>query len=200
LDCETSTGTLLEHCNNLISPSIFSSIFALLKLLNSPFTDKINTEHGKVLFNGVLLAAKTMSIQDGDVASRIASNIPKQWRAWGAGAPYDASKPDPLVLKIRFRMSVSHGYDCRWSWREYLQGQGNNKGPDIKEGATSDVLTTEPLSGEGSYEDVPLPIDPMIPGLGMEDLDSFASMDWMLGDWTNEPIMPYDPNSHNFMS
>jgi hypothetical protein len=139
-----------------------------------------------------------MSIQDGDVASRIASNIPKQWRAWGAGVKWDMEKLDPLVLKIQFRMSVSHGYDCRWGWREYLQGNG--KIPEVEGGTTSDVLTAPALSGQASYEDVPLPIDPIIPGFGMEDLDSFASMDWMLGDWRNEPIMPYDPNSQNFMS
>jgi hypothetical protein len=68
-------------------------------------------------------------------------------------------KADPLVLKIRFRMSVSYGYDYRWSWRGYLQGNG--KVPEVKE-----VITSDPaLSGEGSYEDRPLPIDPMIPGL-----------------------------------
>jgi hypothetical protein len=139
-----------------------------------------------------------MSIQDGDVASRIASNIPKQWRAWGAGAPWDVSRPDPLLLKIQFRMSVSHGYDCRWSWREYLQG--NNKVPENNEGKASEVLTAPALGGEGSYEEVPIAIDPMIPGFGMEDLDSFASMDWMLGGWANGPILPYDPNSQNFIS
>jgi hypothetical protein len=106
------------------------------------------------------------------------------------------SRPDPLALKIQFRMSVSHGYDCRWSWREYLQEQGSSKA----EGTTSEALITPALSGVGNYEEVALPIDSMIPGFGMEDLDSFASMDWMLGDWTNEPILPYDPNSQNFIS
>jgi hypothetical protein len=69
--------------------------------------------------------------------------------------------------------------DYRWGWRGYLQGNG--KVPEVKE-----VITSDPaLSGEGSYEDRPLPINPMIPGFEMEDLDSFASMDWMLGDRRN---------------
>ena len=89
--------------------------------------------------------------------------------------------PDSLVPKIRLRMSVSHGYNCQWSWRKCLQENG--KIPEVK-----DVLIALNLSGEGSNKDV----DSTILGFGMEDLDSFATMDWMSGDWRNKPHMQYN--------
>ena len=62
MDYETSSGILLEHCSNLVSHTIFSAAFALLKLLNSPFASKVDVEHGKALFNGSLLTARKMSV------------------------------------------------------------------------------------------------------------------------------------------
>jgi hypothetical protein len=122
MDYETSSGTLLEHCSNVISQTIFSAAFTLLKLLNSPFASTIDVEHGKALFNGSLLAARKMSVQSDDIASRVATRVPRVWREYGAGAPWSLSKPDPLVLRIQFRMSVSHRHDCM------LAGESQNPG------------------------------------------------------------------------
>ena len=202
MDYETSTGTLLEHCNNLISQTIFSAAFALLKLLNSPFASKVDVEHGKSLFNGSLLGARRMSVQSNDVASRVATRVPQLWRKLGAGAPWSMSKSDPLVLTIQHRMSVSHGYDCMLNWREHLKAENTlaQNGEATTSGlatGVSIVPSSAQIPQPASYQAVGLPADVSSAGLEVGNLDLFSSLDWMLGDYANNTLAPYDFGSQS---
>lgn len=185
---ETSTGHLLEYTGTFISQTILNCIFALLRLLNSSFQTKIDIEDGKALFNSTLLACRAMMIQDGDAASRSVLRIPKVWRERGAGGTWDSSKPDPLVLKIPFRMSASHVYDGIWTWREAMKSM-NDQGAAPGETATRQ---TEPTMATDSYDIGSLAFDGPQDGFDIENIDFFNSMDWAMDGWPADPTEPFD--------
>jgi hypothetical protein len=83
------------------------------------------------MFNACILAIRSISLKENDFPDRVAEAHTRMWRAAGGGfdvqknslrhQPQD--KSDPLVLKIRSRMNVSHVYDCVWSWRRSINVQ-----------------------------------------------------------------------------
>lgn len=184
MDYQLSTSTFLEYSTNFLTQTIFSSAFALIKLLNSGFANEFDVTNGKALLFSALLSAKSISVND-DLALRFATRAPQVWKFLGAGAPWSPDKPDPLFLKIQVRMSASHVYDCIWRWRESVRA---------KEAPTQNAATavigspTEGLDPFSRPVDYSLPMDHSF--AEMEDLDLFNSMDWMLGDWTDLVIDP----------
>ena len=189
---ENSTGTLLEHCSNLISQTVFSSLFALLKLLNSAFASHVNTEDGKSVFDGGILAARRISVRRGDVASRVATRVPALFRQLGAGAPWTPSKSDPLVLKIQYRMNVSHSYDCMWKWQEAVQGKeiqtAHGDIPVILSEAVTDfglapppprIYQVQSPSSDHSFAEV-----------DVGSLEMFDPMNWMSDDFCDVSQCP----------
>jgi len=190
MDYQTSTGTLLEHCSNLISRTMFPSGFALMKLLNSPFATKFDVSNGKALFFSILLAAKTMSLQKDDLAFRFANWAPMLWKEMGAGAPWTGSKPDPLFLTVQFGMNCSHVYDCMWKTREILQTKetSNHQSIATTSGPASS-MASHPTSIP-SFGNYPTATDATLGTPNMETLEMFNSMDWMFGDWADIPLGP----------
>jgi hypothetical protein len=189
MDNETSTGTLLEHCSSFIAHTIFSSTFALVKLLNSSFAGNVDTERGKALFNGIILAARKMSVEKDDLASRVGTRVPLLWRSVSTGGRWSPTQPDPLVFRIQFRMSVSHIYDCHWAFREQLKSRGTpgatvsidgNETPG--EDSTSQTENNGLVSG---YAGLPFA------GLDLDTIEMINSSDWNIGDWTGLPVAPY---------
>jgi hypothetical protein len=185
MDNETSTGTLLEHCSSFIAQTIFSSTFALVKLLNSSFAANVDTERGKALFNGIILAARKMSVEKDDLASRVGTRVPLLWRSV---APWSPSQPDPLVLRVQFRMSVSHIYDCHWAFREQLKtrvpGQSIALDGSVTPGDDA-LLQTENNGLISGYAGLPFA------GLDLDTIEMVNSSDWVFGDWTGLPLTPY---------
>jgi hypothetical protein len=193
MDYETSTGTLLENCSNFIAQTIFSAIFALLKLLNSSFASRINPEHGKALFNAAILASRRMSLQDGDLSYRVATKVPQQWKQMGEGAPWSAPTPDPLDMTIQMGMSMSHRYDCMWKQLKTSASKAQNHELNIS-GQTvnnTDAQTTPHVHQAETNPPLSLPADVSFTGFGMDDVDLFISMGWMMGD---SPRGPWDFN------
>jgi hypothetical protein len=190
MDNETSTGTLLEHCSSFIAQTIFSSTFALVKLLNSSFAGNVDTERGKALFNGIILAARKMSVEKDDLASRVGTRVPLLWRSVSSGTPWSPSQPDPLILRVQFRMSVSHIYDCHWAFREQLKSRGElrSRGDPIvgDENETPGGTPQAENNGlVGGYAGLPFA------GLDLDTIEMANSSDWVFGDWTGLPLAPY---------
>ncbi|KAH6676768.1 hypothetical protein B0J14DRAFT_360528 [Halenospora varia] len=198
IDYETSNGTLLEHCSSFIGQSIFSAIFAMLKLLNSSVASKIDFEHGTALFNGMILATRRMSIQNDDLPERFAIRVPQLWKVMRTDPQWSMARLDPLVLRIDFRMSWSHVDDCMWAWRVFVRDKGDiqsqqqersalsstsTKGPDIVRGEINHAFQAAVGTGETLFPT----FDP--------ELDIFGSMDWMMGDWAGMEFPPYDLNA-----
>ncbi len=83
------------------------------------------------MFNAAILALRSISLKKNDFPDRVAEAQTRMWRAAGAG--FDAqqnrlrSPPmddyDPLNLRIRSRMCVSHVYDCTYTWRKTIIAQ-----------------------------------------------------------------------------
>ncbi|KAF8850203.1 hypothetical protein BDZ45DRAFT_662103 [Acephala macrosclerotiorum] len=176
MDFETSTGTLLEHCTNIMTQSFFSSIFALLKLLHSSFSAKINVEHGKASFNAAIVALRRMSIRNDDVCSRMAVRVPQTVKDLVSGY-WSTIDVDPLELKIRTRMSMNHNYDAMWHWLAARRRESQSR--DI---SSATVHERGPTMSEPNLT------QPEIPGLAPlaivnpSDFELFNNMDWILGD------------------
>ncbi|KAG9237402.1 hypothetical protein BJ875DRAFT_156380 [Amylocarpus encephaloides] len=171
---ETSTGTLLEHTSNFISQTIFSSTFVLVKLLNGPPSKHMDTERGKALFNGIILAAGRMSIAKDDLPSRVGTRVPHLWRALGGGKEWVEDRPDPTVLRIQSWMGVSHVYDCHWAWKEQCKQKvgGHGNGTALNESNARGACG----GGQGGL------------GSDAETMEALNPTDWAFLDWATIPI------------
>lgn len=130
LELETSPGNLLIHATNYILQMIVSAAFALMKLLKSPFAQRIDIGHGRFLFNGAISSIRRISVVDNDRPVRLANVISQMWNAGNMG-------DDALHLGIRSRMSMSHVYDTVWRWRRRFKQQ---KATDDSQGILSPSL------------------------------------------------------------
>lgn len=92
---------------------------------------QLDPKPGRTAFNLGILAVRSISLKANDFPHRVAEAQTKMWRAAGGGFDLQTNAlknqpsvpSDPLELKIRSRMSVSHVYDCVWSWRKEMAGQ-----------------------------------------------------------------------------
>lgn len=127
-DLNNTAGGLLPHASNYILQMIVAAGFALLKLLNSFFADKIKLAYGRELFLRTIQAIRTISVATNDLPSRLAEVLAQMWKSGGSGLRkgYGQSEwlDDSLQLKNRCRMSMSLVYDSVWRWREEFQAKG----------------------------------------------------------------------------
>lgn len=161
-----------------------SASCTLLKILNSSFAKHLDVAQGKSLFNSAVLALRTISIKNNDLPARLAEALGRMWRAAGSGLSIGTigianEQDDPLQLRIRCRMSVSHVFDCIWGWRGTLNLQQSVSAVP----QPANQLTPIP------FPQTPQPmIQPTFfshePGLTstLQDYDLFNSLDWMLDD------------------
>lgn len=182
MDFETQTGTLLERCTNIIVQSFFSATLVLLKLLHSSFTESINTEHGKALFNAAILAVRRMSLRSDDVCARMAIRVPQTAKDMSPGGIWSSAQYDHLELKIKARMCANHTYDCMWHWltarRQEAQIRGTVANPALVQDSLPDTQAQVDLSHAR------LPNLTATTSLIGDGFDMFNSMDWFLGDFT----------------
>jgi hypothetical protein len=85
-------------------------------------------------------------------------------------------------------------------WRESLKTQETLAQDDdtTTSGPATDTLiapSMAQMSQPGSYQAAGLPVNESFAGLEMENFDLFNSMDWMLGNWPDMPLAPYDMGS-----
>jgi hypothetical protein len=67
------TSAPVKHYNNPASQTLYSYMLVLLRLLNNSLGYRFDIDHGKAISNAGLLAARQISIQQGDLASRLAT-------------------------------------------------------------------------------------------------------------------------------
>ncbi|KAL8755435.1 MAG: hypothetical protein Q9184_004799 [Pyrenodesmia sp. 2 TL-2023] len=127
-DLNNTDGGLLPHASNYILQMIVAAGFALLKLLNSFFADRIKLAYGRELFWRTIRGIRTISVATNDLPSRLAEVLAQMWKSGGSGLRkgYGQSEwlDDSLQLKNRCRMSMSLVYDSVWRWREEFQAKG----------------------------------------------------------------------------
>lgn len=130
-DLSRTGNGLLPYASNYVLQMIVAAGFALLKLLNSSFADKVKLAYGRELFQKAVQAIRTISVAVNDLPSRLAEVLAQMWRSGGSGLRSGHGQGDwlenSLQLKTRCRMSMSLVYDSVWRWREEFQakGQGN---------------------------------------------------------------------------
>lgn len=163
-----------------------SASCTLLKILNSSFAKHLDVAQGKSLFNSAVLALRTISIKNNDIPARLAEALGRMWRAAGSGLSIGTigianEQDDPLQLRIRCRMSVSHVFDCIWGWRGTLNLQPNVSTAPPQPADPSALLALTPQVAQPLIQQL-FPVDE--PGLTstLQDYDLFNSLDWMLDD------------------
>ena len=121
----------LVHGTNYIFQMMLAAGFALLKLHNT-FLQQIglDADKAKSLFSKTIWALRSMSVEENDLAQRLAEVLAQVWKGSRAAAEKNGSDASPsfidnsMQLKVRCRMSVSLVYDSVWRWREEAQKRG----------------------------------------------------------------------------
>ncbi|KAI4172684.1 MAG: hypothetical protein LQ343_003424 [Gyalolechia ehrenbergii] len=198
-DLDKSAGGLLLHASNYILQMIIAAGFALLKLLNSFFADKVKLAYGRELFMKTIQAIRTISVATNDLPSRLAEVLAQLWKSGGSGLRKEQRRSNwaenSLQLKVRCRMSMSLVYDSVWRWREEFQAKGrgnletavkNPTNPDsnVESSASSTVDTG--LPSQGLLGDVFPPSSNNL--FGESNYEVFDPLGWMLDGYVNFPF------------
>jgi hypothetical protein len=128
---DTTFSVSLIHGTNYIFQMMLAAGFALMKL-HSRFVQQmsLDAEKARSLFSKTIWALRSMSVQENDLAQRLAEVLAQLWKDRRAGAEKDqlgASQgviDNNMQLRVRCRMSVSLVYDSVWRWREESQRRG----------------------------------------------------------------------------
>jgi hypothetical protein len=135
LDHDMHSISLFEYCTSDVLRTLISASCILLKILNSAFAVNFDITQGRIMFNTCILAIRSASVRSNDFPDRVAKAQTRMWAAAGGGFDAQSStlrevprhQIDPLEMRMRNRMSVSHVFDCIWGWRRtivpHLQGE-----------------------------------------------------------------------------
>lgn len=133
----TSNFASLVHGTNYVFQMMLAAGFALLKLHNN-FLQQLGLdaekEKAKSLFSKTIWALRSMSVQENDLAQRLAEVLAQVWKGSRAAAEKSGNDApsayidNSMQLKVRCRMSVSLVYDSVWRWRE----EANRKGISLE--------------------------------------------------------------------
>ena len=177
LDIDMDSNALLQYCPSEIPKTLTSASCILIKIIHSSYAVHFNVIQGKSLFNSAILAFRAISLRKNDFPDRSAEALARMWRVAGSGMPRDgsiSSQLDPLDLKIRSRMSVSHVYDCVWGWRRTINSQNTliptNTSSSIQ--AQQPYAALPPFPAYGQHHSFGIST--------LEDSDLFNSLDWIL--------------------
>lgn len=111
----------LNYVPYYIFQLILASGFTLLNLLRSSFSQYVDVEAGKLLFNSTISACRKISISNNDLPGRLAEVLAQLW-AWGNKSERAESQggglEQEIKLVVRSRMSMSIVYDSLWKWRK----------------------------------------------------------------------------------
>ncbi|KAL8720544.1 MAG: hypothetical protein Q9225_002614 [Loekoesia sp. 1 TL-2023] len=198
-DLDKSADGLLPHASNYILQMIIAAGFALLKLLNSFFADKVKIAYGRELFMKTIQAIRTISVATNDLPSRLAEVLAQLWKGGGSGLRKEHSRSEwienSLQLKVRCRMSMSLVYDSVWRWREEFQAKGrgnletalkNPTNPDSNVESSASSTVDAGLPSQGLLGDA----FPTSSGnlFGESSYEVFDPLGWMLDGYVNFPF------------
>jgi len=89
-------------------------------VLNSTYSQYVDYDTGKVLFNTLAFALRLFSVQDRDIAIRGSEMLAALWRFSENDIILRNSAPQ---LNIKSRMGACLLYDMLWHWRQYRRAQ-----------------------------------------------------------------------------
>ncbi|ERF76850.1 hypothetical protein EPUS_07640 [Endocarpon pusillum Z07020] len=169
----------LIYGTNYIFQMMLAAGFALLKLHNN-FLQQVGLdseqEKARNLFNKTIWALRSMSVQENDLAQRLAEVLAQVWRGSRAAAEKNGIGAAPayidnsMQLKVRCRMSVSLVYDSVWRWREEASRKGISLESYLKHptdpSAITDSSASSVTAGTNNFTSDP-PLRPLsvVPGM-----------------------------------
>jgi len=153
MNLETEVGPVLSYTPYYVYQMMVAAGCTLLKLSKSFFSNHIDMEYAKSLFNRTIWAVRGVSVSSNDLPARLAEVLAQMWKLGVASqrsATSNSDVDDSLRLKVRCRMSMSLLYDSVWRWREDARTKGRNiEGQSIIPIRTlSSILTLCSLSQE----------------------------------------------------
>ena len=132
----SSDSFSLIHGTNYIFQMLLAAGFALMKL-HDGFIQQVGlaADNTEGMLSKTIWALRTMSVQENDLAQRLAEVLAQVWKGTRAKASQHnmgqhdpaASQPhinDSMQLKVRCRLSMSLVFDSVWRWREEAQRRG----------------------------------------------------------------------------
>jgi hypothetical protein len=114
----TLDGTvhLFAHCSQPVVHILLATAFTLLTLLSSSFTEFVDQDAGKKLYNSAVIAIRKISVTNNDLPARLAEVLAQMWRR-------PELRTVQIYLSVRCRMSASVMYSSLWTWRDLIQSQ-----------------------------------------------------------------------------
>lgn len=127
MNLETEVGPVLSYTPYYVYQMMVAAGCTLLKLSKSFFSNHIDMEYTKTLFNRTIWAIRGVSVSSNDLPERLAEVLAQMWRL-GVASQQSATSTvdDSLRLKVRCRMSMSLLFDSVWRWREDARTKGRN--------------------------------------------------------------------------
>lgn len=129
MNLETEVGPVLSYTPYYVYQMMVAAGCTLLKLSKSFFSNHIDMEYTKTLFNRTIWAIRGVSVSGNDLPERLAEVLAQMWRLGVTSqrpAMSNSDVDDSLRLKVRCRMSMSLLFDSVWRWREDARTKGRN--------------------------------------------------------------------------
>ncbi|KAJ6131481.1 C6 transcription factor (Leu3) [Penicillium sp. IBT 18751x] len=129
MNLETEVGPVLSYTPYYVYQMMVAAGCTLLKLSKSFFSNHIDMDYTKTLFNRTIWAIRGVSVSNNDLPERLAEVLAQMWRLGVTSkqsATSNADVDDSLRLKVRCRMSMSLLFDSVWRWREDARTKGRN--------------------------------------------------------------------------
>jgi hypothetical protein len=96
--------------------------------VHSSYSQYVDTERGKQVFNTSISMFRSCSIEDNDIYGRTTKVLAQLWSIH-KDLFEKTQQPPGLSLKSRLFFSIAH--DSLWQWREKYSGQPNNGAPSL---------------------------------------------------------------------
>ncbi|KAJ5212253.1 uncharacterized protein N7498_003899, partial [Penicillium cinerascens] len=129
MNLETEVGPVLSYTPYYVYQMMVAAGCTLLKLSKSFFSNHIDMDYTKTLFNRTIWAIRGVSVSSNDLPERLAEVLAQMWRLGVTSqrpAMSNSDVDDSLRLKVRCRMSMSLLFDSVWRWREDARTKGRN--------------------------------------------------------------------------
>ncbi|KAL6708534.1 hypothetical protein ACN47E_002515 [Coniothyrium glycines] len=121
----TNFTTLASVSQSFIDRTVTLAGFSVLRLVRSSLAQHLDVAAGERAFAQAVQFLKNVSLQEGDIGQRTALIMQDLWNSDRTFRRKDGQL-DPLVLRLRTRLSMSVSYDMFWYWREIF---GNMQNP-----------------------------------------------------------------------
>lgn len=184
---------LMAHAPLHMFRVLFAAASTLLKVLNSSYSQYVDFETGKLLFDSARFAIRRLSVQENDLVSRGAQLLHFYWTF----SETSLAKEEEPGLLIESRLGASLMYDCLWRWRGKTGLHSNGKmviTSAAASGTPDDGISQPQYADSGPPQRGSAPhaalfplYEPALSSIA-DEWTSFPNVDWL---WDFE--LPHDP-------